>query len=101
MLGLALFKIEKGFSENLAENRPNTTEGYCYFTKDDGKFYIDTSTAEGTESRVLLNAGNADTVDGHSVDDSISDTSSKNVPTTEAVVKYIQSLSYNGEYESI
>ena len=62
---------------------------------------VDTSTAEGTESRVLLNAGNADTVDGHSVDDSISDTSSKNVPTTEAVVKYIQSLSYNGEYESI
>lgn len=57
---MALFKIEKGLKANLANNRPNTTEGFCYFTTDDGKFYIDTATATGTSNRVLLNAGAAD-----------------------------------------
>ena len=52
---MALFKISKGVKANL----PSTyNEGYCYFTTDDGKFYIDTTnTAAG---RVLLNAGTAD-----------------------------------------
>ena len=38
---MALFKIEKGLAADLLKNRPNTTEGWCYFTVDDGKFYID------------------------------------------------------------
>lgn len=52
---MALFKISKGVKANL----PSTyNEGYCYFTTDDGKFYIDTTnTAAG---RILLNAGKAD-----------------------------------------
>lgn len=46
---MALFKIYKGLSNNL-KNTPNpqkenvtqlTKEGHCYFTTDDGKFYID------------------------------------------------------------
>lgn len=45
----------------MATKRPNTTEGYCYFTTDDGKFYIDIATATGTANRVILNAGKADT----------------------------------------
>lgn len=48
---MALFKINKGKSNKL----PATyKEGYCYFTTDDGKFYVDTTnTAAG---RVALNA---------------------------------------------
>ena len=53
---MALFKISKG----LAANLPTTyKEGYCYFTTDDGKFYIDT--ADGAASgRICLNAAAAD-----------------------------------------
>ena len=61
---MALFKIEKGSSANLATARPNTVDGYCYFTKDDGKFYIDiengTGTANNPAYRVPLNAAHAD-----------------------------------------
>ena len=58
---MALFKIEKGLATNLLVNRPNAVEGYCYFTTDDGKFYIDTKTGSLTGSnptgtRVALNA---------------------------------------------
>lgn len=52
---MALFKIKKGLSENL----PSTyVEGYCYFTTDDGKFYIDTTNTE--TGRIVLNAEQAD-----------------------------------------
>ena len=58
---MALFKIEKGLATNLLSNRPSAVEGYCYFTTDDGKFYIDTKTGSLTGSnptgtRVALNA---------------------------------------------
>lgn len=52
---MALFKIEKGLAANLATNRPNSVEGYCYFTSDDGKFYIDIST--GTALTPAENGG--------------------------------------------
>ena len=35
---MALFKISKGNSANLPAEKH---DGYCYFTTDDGKFYID------------------------------------------------------------
>lgn len=57
---MALFKIEKGLGTTLATKRPNTTEGYCYFTTDDGKFYIDIATGTGTSKRIVLNAYAAD-----------------------------------------
>ena len=57
---MALFKIEKGLASNLNKYRPNTTEGYCYFTTDDGKFYIDIASGASLTNRVLLNAGKAD-----------------------------------------
>lgn len=71
---MALFKIQKGTAANLKANRPYTNEGYCYFTTDDGKFYID---IEGTGAntdlaynnnntltsrRICLNAATADQV---------------------------------------
>lgn len=52
---MALFKIKKGLKANL----PKTyNEGYCYFTTDDGKMYIDTTNA--SSGRVCLNAAKAD-----------------------------------------
>lgn len=67
---MALFKIQKGLASNLTANRPYTNEGYCYFTTDEGKFYIDIE-GDGTSSypaatngkRICLNAANADTAD--------------------------------------
>jgi len=46
---LALFKIFKGPAASLGNQK--ITEGYAYFTPDNGKFYIDTAT-----ERVPLNA---------------------------------------------
>lgn len=64
---MALFKIEKGKSSDLAIKRPHAIEGYCYFTVDDGKFYIDIKgTADSYtpavvgENRILINAKIAD-----------------------------------------
>ena len=61
---MALFKIFRGPSERLKDVKP--TEGYAYFTPDDGKFYIDIKTAETSTigntsangaNRICINAG--------------------------------------------
>jgi len=58
---MALFKISKGEARNL----PITyNEGYCYFTTDDGYFYIDIATGTSTNNldgtkRKRLNAERA------------------------------------------
>lgn len=57
---MALFKIEKGLATNLTSKRSNTVEGYCYFTTDDGKFYIDIETGDDLSKRICLNAYTAD-----------------------------------------
>ena len=57
---MALFKIEKGLAASLTTARPTTNEGWCYFTTDDGKFYIDTATGSDLTKRVCLNACAAD-----------------------------------------
>ena len=61
---MALFKIEKGLGANLFSKRPDTHEGWCYFTTDEGKMYIDiqdgTGTAKNPKYRVALNAATAD-----------------------------------------
>jgi hypothetical protein len=54
---LALFKIFKGNSSTLPETYK---DGYCYFTIDDGKMYIDTSNATDGSGRICLNAKMAD-----------------------------------------
>lgn len=51
---MALFKILKGKSENLKNVK--ATEGYAYFTPDDGKFYIDIDTTENASDVVVGNA---------------------------------------------
>ena len=58
---MALFKVSKGKVENLSKQA--ITEGYAWFTPDDGKFYIDAHVTEnGSEvlKRVPLNALKAD-----------------------------------------
>ena len=63
---MALFKINKGLASNLAKNMPYAKEGFAYFTKDDGKFYIDiegdgtTTKAVVDVNRIPLNAAKAD-----------------------------------------
>lgn len=61
---MALFKIFRGPSERLKGIKP--TEGYAYFTPDDGKFYIDIANSEeaivGNSSmvganRICINSG--------------------------------------------
>ena len=59
---MALFKIHKG----LAKNLPTTyNEGYCYFTTDDGKFYIDTTDTK--DGRKLLNPNASGTIAGMTI----------------------------------
>ena len=50
---MALFKIFKGPSERLKDVKP--TEGYAYFTPDDGKFYIDIKTEDSADKLVINN----------------------------------------------
>ena len=57
---MALFKIEKGLAASLATARPTTHEGWCYFTTNEGKFYIDIADGDDLSARVCLNAAKAD-----------------------------------------
>ena len=50
---MALFKISKGAAKNLPSKK---TEGYCYVTTDENKFYVDVSSS----NRICLNAEYAD-----------------------------------------
>jgi hypothetical protein len=73
---MALFKISRGLKSNLPET---ITDGWCYFTTDDKKFWID----YGNE-RVPINAKNADTLAGAELATVISNDDTK-IPTCGAV----------------
>lgn len=63
---MALFKISKGSKNNL----PTTlTEGYCWYTFEDSKFYIDFKDENGVLIRKALSAENAETLCGISLDE--------------------------------
>ena len=63
---MALFKISKGSKNNL----PTTlTEGYCWYTFEDSKFYIDFKDENGVLTRKALNANNSETLAGMSIDE--------------------------------
>jgi hypothetical protein len=58
---MALFKVSKGTSNNL----PSTlTEGYCWYTYDDSKFYIDFKDENDVLIRKAINAQDAETLTG-------------------------------------
>lgn len=53
---MALFKISRGLSVNLPEEK---TEGWCWYTVDDSMFYIDYKDDAGNLKRKPLNAAEA------------------------------------------
>jgi hypothetical protein len=78
---MALFKISKGSKNNL----PTTlTEGYCWYTYDDSKFYIDFKDANGVLQRKALNAKEAEQLVGYTIATILS-SSEVEIPTSKAV----------------
>lgn len=78
---MALFKISKGSKANL----PTTlTEGFCWYTYDDSKFYIDHKDETGTLIRRALNAQEAEKLIGYDVV-TILNSSDVEIPTSKAV----------------
>ena len=66
---MALFKISKGLSANLPTAK---VEGNCWWTIDDSKFYIDYKDENGILQRKALNAQDAETVNGHTIEANVS-----------------------------
>ena len=60
---MALFKILKGSPEGLKNLK--ATDGYAYFTPDDGKFYIDIASTDTPQEVIIGN--NKETVNGATV----------------------------------
>ena len=85
---MALFKISKGSKANL----PDTlTEGFCWYTYDDSKFYIDHKDENGVLVRKALNAQDAETLMGASLS-TILNSSDVEIPTSSAVFNAIEAL---------
>lgn len=51
---MSLFKILKGASSRISKDVTPIHDGWCYFTDDDGKFYID-SVRDGVGKRTCIN----------------------------------------------
>lgn len=79
---MALFKTFRGRSENLPEIR---TDGYCYFTTDNQMFYIDYKDENGEIQRAALNAGDAETILGASLETVLNYTDEE-FPTSKAII---------------
>ena len=88
---MALFKVSKGTSQNL----PSTlTDGYCWYTYDDSKFYIDYINENGDLTRKALNAQDAETLTGASLA-TILNSSDVEIPTSKAVLDALSSATAN------
>ena len=61
---MALFKVSTGLSQNLPSD---LTEGCCWYTYDDSKFYIDYKDKDGNIVRKVLNAQDSETLMGKSL----------------------------------
>lgn len=82
---MALFKISKGSKNNL----PTTiTDGYCWYTYNDSKFYIDHKDENGALVRKALNAQDTETLTGASLN-TILNSSDIEIPTSKAVLDAI------------
>ncbi len=79
---MALFKVHKGASQNL----PTTlTEGYCWYTYNDSKFYIDFKDDNGVLTRKALNANEASKLIGYDIA-TILNSSDVEIPTSKAIL---------------
>lgn len=96
---MALFKIFKGLSGNLSQVEKH--EGYCYFTPDTNKFYIDVN----DETRVPLNAEVANKLWVSIIDSSTGEIKEKEatletvlstdedkIPTSKAIMTYLATI---------
>lgn len=82
---MALFKVSKGTAKNL----PATlTEGYCWYTYDNSKFYIDFKDENGVLFRKALNAHEAEKLTGYDIA-TILNSSDVEIPTSAAVLKVL------------
>ena len=83
---MALFKVSKGTASRL----PSTiTEGYCWYTYDDSKFYIDYKDDDGVLQRKALNSKDAETLTGASLATILTE-SEVEIPTSKAVFDAIE-----------
>lgn len=85
---MALFKVSKGLNTNLPET---LTEGYCWYTYNDSKFYIDFKDENGVLSRKALNAQEAEKLTGYDIA-TILNSSEVEIPTSKAVMDAIDNL---------
>ena len=85
---MALFKVSKGLDTNLPET---LTEGYCWYTYNNSKFYIDFKDENGVLSRKALNAQEAEKLTGYDVA-TILNSSEVEIPTSAAVLNAINNL---------
>ena len=87
---MALFKILRGPSSNL-KDLP-LKDGYCYFTPDTGLFYIDYE-KDGVIERIPLNAGDASTLAGATLQHDILNDSETEIPSSALLTKIVDALS--------
>ena len=83
---MALFKVSKGTASRLPSS---ITEGYCWYTYDDSKFYIDYKDDDGVLKRKALNAKDAETLSGASLS-TILTGNELEIPTSKAVFDAIE-----------
>lgn len=82
---MALFKISKGLKNNLPSSK---TDGWCYFTTDDGKFWIDYKDTDNALKRKAVNAAYAD-----AATKATQDSSGNNIVNTYATKTALKSVS--------
>lgn len=85
---MALFKVSKGLDTNLPEA---LTEGYCWYTYDNSKFYIDFKDENGVLSRKALNAQEAEKLTGYDIATILS-SSEVEIPTSKSVWDAINNI---------
>lgn len=88
---MALFKVSKGLNTNLPET---LTEGYCWYTYNDSKFYIDFKDENGILSRKALNAQEAEKLTGYDIA-TILNSSEVEIPTSKSVWDAINNITAN------
>lgn len=98
---MALFKISKGSKANLPTA---LTEGFCWYTYDDSKFYIDHKDENGVLVRKALNAQDAETLTGATLE-TILNSSDIEIPTSKAVCDAIElaftQAKESGEFDEV
>ena len=78
---MALFKILRGSSDDFNLANMPFHDGYCYFTTDNGMFYIDYE-KDGQQNRIPLNASDATTLAGASLQHSQLNNSEIEIPSS-------------------